>query len=69
MHNQPNDATGSREKDMKKQIEDAGSASGTAQESGRTEVSKQKLEGCWHVIMKKCERSGLLYAAGFGGIS
>ncbi|WP_372438271.1 hypothetical protein ACCM60_14370 [Pseudomonas chlororaphis subsp. aureofaciens] len=54
---------------MKKKIEDAGSTSGAAQESGRTEVSKQKLEGCWRVILKKCERSGLLYAAGFGRVS
>ncbi|WP_158246528.1 MULTISPECIES: hypothetical protein [Pseudomonas] len=54
---------------MKKQIEDVGSTSGTAQENGRTEVSKQNLAGCWRVIMKKCERSGRLYAAGFGVIS
>ncbi|AMS13135.1 MULTISPECIES: hypothetical protein [Pseudomonas] len=49
-----------------KQIKDAGSTSDAVQENGRTDVSKQNLAGRWHVVMKKCERSGLLYAAGFG---
>ncbi|WP_164486473.1 hypothetical protein [Pseudomonas chlororaphis] len=47
-----------------KQIKDAGSTSDAAQENGRTDVSTQKLAGRWQVIMRKCERSGLLYAAG-----
>lgn len=34
---------------MKTQIEEAGSTNGADQENGRTEVSKQKLAGCWRI--------------------
>lgn len=39
------------------------------QECGWPVVVEQSLASRWGVTMKKCDRSGLLYAAGFGKVS
>lgn len=53
---------------MKVQFNESASAGSTTQESVLAVVVEQKLADRWGVIIKKCEHSGLLYAAGFGSV-
>ncbi|WDH25046.1 hypothetical protein [Pseudomonas chlororaphis] len=54
---------------MKNQFEGTQRSEPATQECGWPVVVEQSLANRWGVTMKKCERSGLLYAAGFVVIS
>lgn len=48
-----------------KKFEEVGHSERATQESAQSVILEQSLADRWRVVMKKCERSGLYYVAGF----